>query len=366
MGSPPVTERSDEPGDWGTPVAVSILRGCILAIVLGSTIIVGLASSGRSYYIYVCAESEDEVAVVRYGPQGLEVVKTVEVGSFSSEIEGPHGITVDPNGRYWYVSLAHGFPFGSVHKYETGTDQWLGDVTLGMYPATMDVAASTQLLFVVNFDLHGPLEPSSISVVETETMTEVARLGSGLRPHGGRLSLDETSFYSVNVMGFDLIETDALSFEVRRRLSLGEGVQPSWVTRPSRQGRVFVTGNNVGKVFEVDLGLWRVVRTFDTGPGPYNASLTPDGLTLIVTYKTGAAVGFWDLESGQERARVNTTRTIPHGVVVTPDGEYAFVTLEGIGDEPGTVEVYRISSAELLGVVDVGRQAGGLAFWKME
>ena len=116
----------------------------------------------------------------------------------------------------------------------------------------------------------------------------------------------------------------------------------------------------------MDLGLWRVVRTFDTGPGPYNASLTPDGLTLIVTYKTGAAVGFWDLESGQERARVNTTRTIPHGVVVTPDGEYAFVTLEGIGDEPGTVEVYRISSAELLGVVDVGRQAGGLAFWKME
>ena len=47
-------------------------------------------------------------------------------------------------------------------------------------------------------------------------------------------------------------------------------------------------------------------------------------------------------------------------------GTMGQVEMNLIGDEPGTVEVYRISSAELLGVVDVGRQAGGLAFWKME
>ena len=50
----------------------------------------------RSYYVYVCAESDDQVAVVRYGPGGAEVVKTVTVGSYPTEIEGPHGITVDP------------------------------------------------------------------------------------------------------------------------------------------------------------------------------------------------------------------------------------------------------------------------------
>ena len=62
--------------------------------------------------------------------------------------------------------MSHGFPFGSVHKYTTDTDQWIGDVTLGMYPATLDVASSTGLLYVVNFDLHGPLQPSTISVIE--------------------------------------------------------------------------------------------------------------------------------------------------------------------------------------------------------
>ena len=62
----------------------------------------------RSYYVYVAAESDDQVSVVRYGPGGAEVVKTITVGSFPAEVEGPHGLTVDPDGRHWYVSIAHG------------------------------------------------------------------------------------------------------------------------------------------------------------------------------------------------------------------------------------------------------------------
>ena len=323
-------------------------------------------SPERSYYVYVCAESEDEVALVRYGPGGAEVVKTIGVGSYPNEIEGPHGITVDPDGRHWYVSIAHGLPFGSVHKYETGTDAWVGDVTLGLFPATLDVSPATGLMFVVNFNLHGRMEPSSISAVEVETMAEVARIDTGVMPHGSRLSRDGTRHYSVNMMGGDLVELDALGFEIARRLPLGEGVQPTWVTTPTAEGIAYVTGNNVARVFEVDLRSWRILRTFETGAGPYNLDVTPDGSTLIATYKGDDAVGFWDLGSGVERARAPTTRTIPHGVAITPDGRYAFVTLEGVGSDPGTVEIYHVPTAERVGAVDVGKQAGGVAFWKME
>ena len=320
----------------------------------------------RSYYAYVAAESDDEVSVVRYGPTGTEVVKTIGVGRFPADVEGPHGLTVDPDGRYWYVSIAHGFPFGSLHKYETATDAWVGDVTLGLFPATLDVSPATGLLFAVNFNLHGPLEPSSISVVEVETMTEVARVDTGVRPHGGRVSRDGSFFYSVNMMDGELVELDAFGFEVRRRLPLGDGVMPTWVTEPTAGGLVYVTGNNVARIFEVDLSAWRIRRTFETGAGPYNLELTPDGSTLVATYKGGDAVGFWDLAAGRERARTATSRTIPHGVAVTPDGEYAFVTLEGVGADPGTVEVYQVATGERVGAVDVGKQAGGIAFWKME
>ena len=359
--------RTQDTRLWATGLTVCLVVLLTIAA-QGFSPAVGVAPDPplRSYYVYVCAESDDQVALVRYGPNGVEVVKTIRVGSFPAENEGPHGINVDPDGRHWYVSIAHGFPFGSVHKYETGSDEWVGDATLDMFPATLDVSAATGLMYVVNFNLHGPMEPSTISVVETDTMIEVERVPTGIMPHGARLSRDGTHLYSVNMMNFELIEMDALGFQIERRLPLGDGIQPTWVTRPTTDGRVYVTGNNVAKVFEVDLEGWRVTRTFETGPGPYNLDLTPDGSTLAVTYKSGAAVGFWDLVSGQERARVETTRTIPHGVAVTPDGEYAFVTLEGVGSEPGTVEVYHVPTAERVGAVDVGKQAGGIAFWKTE
>ena len=329
----------------------------------------------HTYYVYVCAESDDEVALVSFGPEGVELVKSIPVGIFPAETEGPHGIDVSPDGKHWYVSIAHGLPFGTVHKYETGSDDWVADVTLDMYPATLDISAATGLLYVVNFNLHGPLEPSSISVVETETMIEVARVPTGIRPHGSRLNVEGTRHYSVSVMSDELVELDALSFEISRRLrfseladppNAGAVVQPTWVTPPTPQGRVYVAGNNADAIFEIDLERWTIRRTFSAGPGPYNLDLTPDGETLVVTYKKGAAVGFWDLESGRESARVDTTRTIPHGVVVTPDGRYAFVTLEGTGGEPGTVEIYDVEARQRVGVVDVGKQAGGVAFWKME
>jgi DNA-binding beta-propeller fold protein YncE len=239
------------------------------------------------------------------------------------------------------------------------------------------------LLYVVNFDLHGPMERSTISIVEVDTMIEIERVPTGIMPHGSRLSVDGTRHYSVSMMSDELVEMDALSFNVSRTLSLSgygahqsedgapshdmhQPVQPTWVTTPTAGGKLYATGNAANQIYEVDVDEWRVTRTFETGPGPYNLDVTRDGATLVVTYKKGASVGFWDLVSGRERARADTSRTIPHGVVLTPDGRYAFVTLEGVGSEPGTVEVYDVESGRRLAAVDIGKQAGGIAFWKVE
>jgi hypothetical protein len=53
-------------------------------------------------------------------------------------------------------------------------------------------------------------------------------------------------------------------------------------------------------------------------------------------------------------------------VAITTDGRYAFVTIEGVGGEPGGLEIYDIETRERVGDVEVGKQAGGVAFWKME
>ena len=84
-----------------------------------------------TYYVYIGAESDDTVDLVTFGPEGGSVQKRKPVGIFRNEIEGPHGVKVAPDGRHWFVSLAHGLPYGSVYKYETGSDVQVGEVQAG-------------------------------------------------------------------------------------------------------------------------------------------------------------------------------------------------------------------------------------------
>jgi DNA-binding beta-propeller fold protein YncE len=49
---------------------------------------------------------------------------------------------------------------------------------------------------------------------------------------------------------------------------------------------------------------------------------------------------------------------------VSSDDKYAFVTLEGVGSEPGTVDVIDLATLKRVASVDLGQQAGGIDFWK--
>ena len=73
----------------------------------------------QEYYVYVAAESDDQVSVLKFDGNEIQETNRVSVGVMPTENEGPHGITIDPSGEYWYLTLAHGNPNGSVIKYST-------------------------------------------------------------------------------------------------------------------------------------------------------------------------------------------------------------------------------------------------------
>lgn len=341
------------------------------------------------YYVYVAAESEDEVSVVRFGPGGTEVVETVQVGLYPTEIDGPHGIMVDPEHERWYVSIAHGNPFGQVHAYSTRDNQRIGQVEVGLFPASMSLTPA-DLMFVVNFNLHGDPVPSTVSVIETVSLTELTKIPACETPHGSRTTADGLHDYFVCVRDDQLVELSTVDLAVSRRLYLTPGLErdlpietvdadeflaseapardarrcgPTWA-QPSVDGRhVYVACNRNAEVLEVDTEAWEINRRFPTGAGPYNLDVTPDGARLVVSYKGAQATGVIDLESGRTRSVANTRR-LPHGVAMSPDSRYAFVSVEGIGGEPGTVDVIDLDRAAIAGTVDMGKQAGGIGFWK--
>ena len=87
---------------------------------------------------------------------------------------------------------------------------------------------------------------------------------------------------------------------------------------------------------------------------------------MIATNKRGQSVSIFDPVAGKELARIPTQRKIVHGAVVSPDNRYAFISVEGVGAEPGTVEVIDLDSLKTVATVDVGAQAAGIDFWKTE
>lgn len=328
------------------------------------------AQEDRSYYIYVASESADEVSLLRFIPgEGLWVEKVIAVGFWPAEMEGPHGINVGPGGTHWYLTLGHGFPFGSLLKYRAGVDTLEGRVELGLFPATL-VVAPGGIALVVNANFHGDHTPSTVSVVDLATMTEIDRIETCTMPHGSRLSPDGTRHYSGCMMDDQLVEIDAVGIKGSRRLhvsSPGEvACSPTWAA-PAPDGRfVYVPCNKRDEILEVDVAAWRIGRRWRSPRAPYNAEVTPNGRLLIVTQKGSGDVSVWDRSGGERVALIPSTRRVTHGVTISPDGRYAFVSAEGVGGEPGAVDVIDLAALGRVASVDVGKQAGGIIFWRMK
>jgi DNA-binding beta-propeller fold protein YncE len=406
----PSSQRS--PSKFGEFAKSSKLAFAAIPVVLClSSTLSAQSKPGQDYLVYVLSEAADKISLVRFGPKGARIEHELPTGEMPVDIDGPHGIAISPDKQFYYVSLAHGRPFGSVWKYSTKDDRVVGQTTLGLFPATMDISADGSVLFVVNFNLHGDMVPSSVSVVATEPMIEVARIQTCAMPHGSRLNSAGTKHYSACMMDDMLVEIDTHTLKVSRHFLLTKGKEmgmsgappasnaskdkpgeragmsgmkhtgghgmetpkpgdvscaPTWA-QPSRDGSaIFVACNNSSEIVEIDTTKWAVRRRLPARAGVYNLATTKDGTRLISTNKRDQSVSVIDLKTGRELARIPTRRKVLHGVVVSPDDRYAFISVEGVGSEPGTVEVVDLVSLKLVASVDVPEEAAGIDFLRTE
>ena len=342
-------------------------------------------------------------SLIRFGAGGARVEKEIPTGILEPDIDGPHGIAVSPDKKNYFVSLAHGRPSGNVLKYSSDNNKVVGSVTLGPFPATLDVSPDGNFIYAVNFNLHGDMVPSSVSVVVAGEMLEVKRIPTCTMPHGSRFNPQGTRHYSACMMDDILVEIDATTLNLSRHFILTKGKEkglqgapqpvagsartdhahhaadhgieppkpgdnscsPTWA-QPSLDGStIFVACNKSSEIVEVDASTWSVKRRIAAGPGVYNLAITKDG-KLIATNKRGPSVSVFDAISGKELARIPTKRKVVHGAAVSPDSRYAFISVEGIGSEPGTVEIIDLALLKTVASVDVPPQAAGIDFWKME
>ena len=348
-------------------------------------------AADATYWVYVGAESADLVHRVRFGPGGATVERTMPVGESAVEMEGPHGLQISRDGQYLHMTTGHGSPDGKYWKYHLGPDTLVNrGIFLGYFPASLDVTPDGLYAFIVNFNLHGEMVPSSVSVVYTPTSTEVARTETCTMPHGSRVDPSGMRQYSTCMMDDQLVEIDTRTFAVSRRFRVAKGREgpvaegeahaahgpggamapatcsPTWAQPSTDSRKIYVACNRADEILEIDRDAWTVTRRFATGRGPYNLAVTPDGRLLVASLKQGGAIQAFDLATGASVMNLKSSTTVTHGVVISPDSRYAFVSSEGVGAAPGKVDVYDLRSLSRAASVDVGQQAGGIAFWKME
>jgi DNA-binding beta-propeller fold protein YncE len=343
------------------------------------------SAPSQDYLVYVVCESADKVVLLRFGPKGIKIERQTRIGLLPmGDINGPHGIAVSPDKEYVYVSLGHGQPNGSAWKLKAGTDDVIRYTPLGLFPATMDISRDGEFIWVANANFHGDMVPSSISVVATGEMVEVKRITTCTMPHGSRLNPQGTKQYSACMMDDMLAEIDTHKFDVSRHFVLTKGKEmgmsgaprgqmkmgeltcvPTWA-QPSNDGEeVYVACNKSNEIAVIDVASWKLSRRFPAGNGVYNLAMTKDG-RLIATNKRGQSVSVFDPKTGKELAKLPTKRKVVHGAVVTPDNRYAFISVEGIGTDPGTVDVIDLQSLKTVTTIDVPEQAAGIDFWKTE
>lgn len=351
--------------------------------------------STNTYWLYVGAESADLIHLIKFNPElGATVEQTTAVGEIYNKNEGPHGLAIDPNGEYLYMTTGHGNPDGKFWKYKLGSMELLDEpISLGKFPATLDVTPDGEYAFIVNFNLHGEMVPSSVSVVFLPDLIEVAQTDVGVMPHGSRISSDGRFQYTGIMMDDQLVELNIRNFQISRRFNVEVGSEeplpvgyessisnshpsmtvnkenkcsPTWV-QPSIDGKnIYVACNQNDEILEISLKDWELIRKFKTGKGPYNLDISSDNRILAVTLKQGDGVEFIDIKRGKTIARRSSSTRISHGVVISPDDHYAFVSVEGVGAEPGKVDIYELSGFERVASVETGQQASGIDFWKIE
>ena len=139
---------------------------------------------------------------------------------------------------------------------------------------------------------------------------------------------------------------------------------PTWAEPSTDGSSIYVACNASSEIVEVNANTWAVVRRIPGRAGVYNLEVTRDGSRLIATNKRDQSLSIYDLKSGKELARLPTKRKVLHGVVVSPDDRYAFVTVEGVGSEPGTVEVIDLVALKTVATVDVAQGAAGIDFYR--
>src|SRR6267143_474199 len=255
----------------------------ITLIALAAGVVV--ATDAPGYRILVASESGDIVTQLIWDGTALSVAKVVPVGIMPADIDGPHNVTVAPDGSAWYVTIAHGTPYGSLWKMSAGSDTLLGRAQVEMFPTTIALTPDGALAYV--------------SCMHSDEVLEIDRQSLRIRRRhktGAGMS------------------TPGMPMHVASGPSVHD-CMPTFVSVSPDDRRLYVACNHGNTLQVLDAGSLELVKEIPVGTGAYNVEPSADGKWIIVTNKKAQSVSL-----------------------------VAFISQESVGSDPGAVDVVDLTT----------------------
>ena len=181
---------------------------------------------------------------------------------------------------------------------------------------------------------------------------------AGGRPHILQATADGSRIYTSEAATGTISEFDAANHRLTRTFQVPDAPEGMAVTANGDEVWVGSSTFFRGRVTVLDPRSGAVTEVVSMFGWPYRIHLTPDAHTVLVPDIRRGTLRFIDRASRKQLGIVRFGGGDPGGLAITPDGRYAFQTL----NSQGRVAIVDVAARTVVGSLDVGDTPDGIAY----
>lgn len=204
-------------------------------------------------------------------------------------------------------------------------------------------------------------EDNNVSIIDAKTYKLINNVAVGKGPHGFRISSDSKYAYVVNMSEDTVSVVDIKNSKELKKIKVGNTPVTTGITKDGKTLVATVNGENAMAI--VDLTTDKVEKVA-VGVGPAQLYLDPDDKYVFVANQgteenPSNTVSKIDLSTKKVVATIETGKG-SHGVVVSPDNKYTYVT----NMYEATVSVIDNATNKVIATIPVDGEPNGISFKK--
>lgn len=329
--------------------------------------------------LYVCNQDAGMISVI--DADAKVVIRNIKLTDLGySSAPKPHDTAVEPDGEHWYVSLIGD---GKVLKF----DKNYNFIAEADFPAAGLLAMHpTKDLLYVGHTLSIPNVPQDIGAITRSTMNLQPITLIYERPHAFIADHAGRYVYSASLTQnrYGVIDTDTNPAELAGVISFpGNHVLVQMNISPDDQ-EIYVSSQLTAQLLVLDssdpLNL-SIVDSIPVGEAPWHPKFTPDGQRVYVGNNASHTVSVVNTATRTVEATIGAGDgsdglAQPHGLVVSPDGQYVYVTNRNVngnytprynlGDNAnaGTVVVISTAANAIEKVIEIEEFPSGISIYQ--